>query len=111
MRNRMHIQRPVALFVFICSTLLLVAHPAFAGQAKNIILMVSDGTGYNCFEAASYYQYGRLGQQAYDESGWIRLACRTTPLNRSDNPTGTVEQDKAIVYNTESAGGGSGVGV
>jgi alkaline phosphatase len=42
--------------------------------AKNIILMVSDGAGYNAFDACSYYQYGQLGMQVYDEFP-VRLAC------------------------------------
>lgn len=33
---------------------------------KNIILMITDGCGYNCFEAASYYQFGDSGTQIYD---------------------------------------------
>ncbi|MGE5612269.1 MAG: alkaline phosphatase [Bacillota bacterium] len=102
MLNPMRIQKLVWAFVFVSSTLLF-APSLHAAKARNIILMVSDGTGYNCFEAASYYQYGRAGQQPYDEPGWVRYACRTSPLNRSDNPTGTEEQDKAIVYNTEKA--------
>ena len=36
------------------------AHP------KNIILCISDGCGYNCFDAASLYQYGKTGEQVYE---------------------------------------------
>ncbi len=32
----------------------------------NIILMISDGCGYNCFDLASFYQYGRTEAQIYD---------------------------------------------
>jgi alkaline phosphatase len=32
----------------------------------NIILMISDGCGYNCFDLASLYQYGRTDAQIYD---------------------------------------------
>lgn len=37
-----------------------------APQPLNIILMISDGCGYNCFDLASLYQYGRTGEQVYD---------------------------------------------
>jgi alkaline phosphatase len=42
----------------------------------SIILMISDGCGYNCFDLASFYQHGRLGAQVYD-SFPIRLAVST----------------------------------
>ena len=34
--------------------------------AKNVIVMISDGAGYNQVDAASYYQYGRTGKQIYE---------------------------------------------
>jgi alkaline phosphatase len=34
---------------------------------KNVILMISDGCGYNQIAAADYYQYGREGQQVYEQ--------------------------------------------
>lgn len=35
--------------------------------AKNIILMISDGMGYNQLEAANLYQYGKTGAQPYEK--------------------------------------------
>lgn len=32
---------------------------------KNIIIMISDGWGYNHIDATSYYMYGKTGRQAY----------------------------------------------
>jgi len=32
----------------------------------NIILMITDGCGYNCFDLASFYQHGLAGRQIYD---------------------------------------------
>lgn len=56
-------------------------------RAKNIILLVSDGAGFNCFDATSYYQHGELGRQVYD--GWpVRLACTTYMLGRDGEPGG-----------------------
>lgn len=42
----------------------------------NIILMISDGCGYNCFDLASLYQHGRSGAQVYD-SFPVRFAVST----------------------------------
>ncbi len=36
-------------------------------QVKNIILMISDGWGYNHIEAASYYRFGEAGSQVYTQ--------------------------------------------
>ena len=35
------------------------------GAPKNIIVLISDGWGYNHVEAANYYQYGTNGRQAF----------------------------------------------
>ena len=47
-----------------------------APRPLNIILMISDGCGYNCFDLASLYQYGRTGAQVYD-SFPVRFAVST----------------------------------
>lgn len=47
----------------------IAALAATAGEqpkAKNIIVMVADGWGFNHVEAADYYQYGELGKQVYE---------------------------------------------
>jgi len=48
--------------------------PAFAAPnselqkpaAKNIIVMISDGWGFNHLEAVSYYEYGKDARQIYN---------------------------------------------
>jgi alkaline phosphatase len=35
--------------------------------AKNIIMLISDGCGYNQVDAASLYQYGKTGMQVYEK--------------------------------------------
>jgi alkaline phosphatase len=57
---------------------MLSAGAAHAGEARRIILMVSDGAGFNAFDAASYYEHGQLGHQPYDLFP-VRLACTTFP--------------------------------
>jgi alkaline phosphatase len=37
-----------------------------APQPLNIILMITDGCGYNCFDFASFYHYGKTGSQVYE---------------------------------------------
>ena len=62
---------------------------ASAASAKNVILMISDGAGFNAFYCAGYYQQGELGKQVYDKFP-IRLGCTTYS---ADNPDG-YEPDK-----------------
>ncbi len=57
-------------------TLFLIASCRKAPRPLNIILMISDGCGYNCFDLASLYQYGQTGTQVYD-SFPVRFAVST----------------------------------
>jgi len=81
------------LVVFLAAVVL--SPPAWA--AKNIIIMVSDGAGYNTWIATSIYQ-GKLGKQVYDGPYWTRLASTTYPLSVADKPGGTNEQNPKLVY-------------
>lgn len=47
-----------------------------APRPFNIILMITDGCGYNCFDLASFYQHGSVGKQVYD-SFPVRLPVST----------------------------------
>lgn len=87
--------RILRLVSFLFLLLVLAASPAFA--AKNVIVMISDGAGYNSWLAASMYQ-GRVGKQVYDQTGWVTVSSTTYPLTRSEKPTGNLEQDKSLVY-------------
>ena len=92
--------RPAArLRLFLVLAILAAAFgcPQVSWAAKNVILMVSDGAGYNTWLAASMYQ-GKVGRQIYDQPGWLRLPCSTYSLNRSSKPTGDAKQDPALVY-------------
>lgn len=58
---------PVVLVLLaIGFTLLLIPSCRRAPRPLNIILMISDGCGYNCFDLASLYQSGRTETQIYD---------------------------------------------
>lgn len=61
--------------------------PVYGQSARNIILMISDGAGFNSYEAASYYQYGQLGMQVYDTFP-VHYGCTTYMLNSGGVPQG-----------------------
>ena len=53
--------------------------------AKNVILMIADGAGFNTFVAASFYQHGELGKQVYDGFP-TKYGCSTTMLESNGTP-------------------------
>jgi alkaline phosphatase len=59
---------------------------AEAAQAKNVILMITDGASWGTWDMASYWEYGRKGMQPYDNFS-VKLGMTTTPLNTSNTPT------------------------
>lgn len=79
-----------------------------SAEVKNVILMISDGAGYNHWTAGSMYQ-GRWdaqrgrSTQVYDGDGWIEVACATYPLNLSETPLKTDVQDAELVYDPDKA--------
>ncbi len=73
-----------------------------APGAKNVILMVSDGAGYNTWLATSMYR-GRTGQEVYDTEGWVHLGCATYALHQAKSPRGKGEQDPGLVYDPAKA--------
>lgn len=54
-------------------------------RAKNVILMISDGCGYNHIDAASIYQHGKTGDQVYDRFD-VKLAMSTYMDGQSYDP-------------------------
>ena len=72
-------------------------------SARNVILMISDGAGMETWRAASFYRFGALGHQAYDEFD-VKVFASTHPLNTSRTPTksdeGRVDFDPAQLWAT-----------
>ena len=69
-------------------------------RAKNIILMISDGTGANTIAATGMYT-GKLGKQIYDGPSWTKSFVSTYPLRTAETPiTGPagLAQDPDAVY-------------
>jgi len=54
-------------------------------MVKNIIVMISDGCGYNHVDAASLYQYGRTGVQVYEQFP-VRLGMSTYAAGQTYKP-------------------------
>ncbi len=75
-------------------------------DALNVIVMISDGCGYNTWDAASYYEYGAQGKQPYEAEGWLKLACSTymaVPYHEGNNsiPSGSILERN--IYNSLKA--------
>ncbi|MEM7806890.1 MAG: alkaline phosphatase [Planctomycetota bacterium] len=79
------------------------ASSASAQQAKNVFLMISDGAGFNHFNATAMYQYGGIGSLPYEQAGWTKYAATTYPLNLSGTPTNDLVQDPGLVYDASKA--------
>jgi len=63
---------------------IVISDNTFASDtAKNIIVMISDGCGYNQIDATSLYQYGKTGSQVY-ESFPVKLAVSTYSIKKLD---------------------------
>ncbi|MBN2271582.1 MAG: alkaline phosphatase [Sedimentisphaerales bacterium] len=54
-------------------------------RAKNVIVMISDGCGYNHVDAATIYQYGKTGVQPYEQFP-VKLAMSTYLDGQSYEP-------------------------
>lgn len=76
---------------------------AEAAPAKNVILFISDGCSWGCWDMASYWEYGQKGMQPYD-SFPVKLGMTTYPLNTSSTPTmddiAKVSYDPAKAWST-----------
>jgi alkaline phosphatase len=68
------------------------------GLPKNIIVLISDGCGYNQVDAASLYEHGRTGVQVYEQFP-LRVAMSTFSM-RADGSGGFVvgEYDPAAAW-------------
>ncbi|MFZ1291634.1 MAG: alkaline phosphatase [Melioribacteraceae bacterium] len=75
---------------------------------KNVILFISDGCGFNHVDAASYYQFGKTGEQIYEKFP-VKLAMSTYYLHGNKyNPDSAWTNFDWLKKNaTESAGAAS----
>ncbi len=92
---------------------LAITHAAMAiegeaRKAKNVIIMISDGGGFNTYHAATLYRHGRLGCEVYDRPEWSQYASRTASLNLASGSTAGSDYASGSSY-MGSVGGYSGV--
>lgn len=79
-----------------------------AAATKHVILMISDGAGFNTWNVTSMFEgkwdasKGR-STQIYNGSQWVQLACSTFPLSTSKVPTRKGVQDATLVYDPAKA--------
>lgn len=77
-------------------------------QAQNVILMISDGAGFNTWTAASMFE-GKVGNQPYEQAGWVKMPMTTFPMNLSSSPTGNhnqlVSYDPTLAWNNTPISG------
>lgn len=91
---------PAGWIALLVLAVALAAEPAWA--AKNVILMVSDGAGYNTWLATSMYR-GKLGAAVYDQPGWLHLSATTHPRSVADKPGQTAGRVRWLAYSPELA--------
>lgn len=79
---------------------------AAAPEARNVILMVADGAGFNTWKATAMYE-GTVGRDFHDGEGWVRLAASTHHLRRQAAPPVAPEhgatQFPSLVYDPAKA--------
>lgn len=63
-----------------------IAKPIQPTAAKNVILLISDGAGFNTFEAGNYYQFGEKMPEFYRDFS-VKIASKTDMLNFVDKAT------------------------
>jgi alkaline phosphatase len=76
-----------------------------ANRAKNIILMIADGTGANTIAATGMYT-GRLDRQIFDGPAWTKTYASTYPLRTGEVPlpdSAGMAQDPGVIYSPEQS--------
>jgi len=106
-RSARRLRAPAAWLAVVVS-IGAAAPEAWAHGAKNVIVMIADGAGFNAYDAASMYEgkwdlARNKSTQVYDGPGWVKYACTTYPLNSSKKPTGDRVQEAELIYRPELA--------
>lgn len=86
----------------VAASILLVG-AAEAAPAKNVILFITDGCSWGCYDMASHWEFGAVRSEAYANFP-VRLGMTTYPLNTSSAPTNTgipqISYDPARAWDT-----------
>lgn len=79
---------------------------------KNVIVLISDGAGYNTWKATGYYD-GKLGNHVVNGPGWVNHAVSNHPLRFGTTPIAGpagLAQDPNTVYSPAKAYNTSPIG-
>jgi len=117
----------LVLVLCVCTASALAASSTKPNKplAKNVIIMVADGQGYNHFLVGDYYQYGKAGTQVYEKfpvrlgvstfcySGWYDPLAAWTDFGflRIWNAPPTTESDMAATAMATGYKNDGGLGV
>ena len=85
LRSRLFVPALIVVVVLIAAfatTAVAFGHNSPAKNAKNVIIMVADGSGFNQYLLADYYENGKAGQQPYEKFP-VKFGVATTPLQSS----------------------------
>ncbi|MDR2439131.1 MAG: alkaline phosphatase [Planctomycetaceae bacterium] len=76
-----------------------------AQTAKNVIILIGDGNGFNSEWAGTYYRYGEIGKQRY-QTFPVVLACTTYSRTNKDVelPAGVTGYDPKVFWETIANG-------
>ena len=92
------------LLIIFAVSLFFVVTDAFAEttpKAKNVILFIGDGMGFNSDLAGTYYRYGEAKKQSYHAFP-VHVGCTTYSLGEEEEKEGEHEEEVEILdYNPE----------
>ncbi|MFH1853408.1 MAG: alkaline phosphatase, partial [Candidatus Neomarinimicrobiota bacterium] len=100
----------IVLLLLVDAVLHFTSCAADGPVPKNIIIMISDGGGFNHVDAASLYQYGETGRQVYEQFP-VRLAMSTYLIDQPPyNPDSAwASFDYIKIKPTDSAASGTAI--
>ncbi len=100
----------LALIVILISAVIFTSCESQPPAPKNIIVLISDGCGFNQVEATSFYEHGKTGMQVYEQFP-VTLACTTYPAHSVGyNPDSVwASFDYVRIKPTDSAASGTAI--
>ena len=110
MKKKLLLIVSIVLILQSCATKEISKHDKELTKPKNVILFISDGCGFNHVDAASYYQFGKTGEQIYEKFP-VKLAMSTHYAGGVEYNTDSAWADFNWVLKkpTDSAGSGSSI--
>ncbi len=79
LRRRLTVLAALALGLALAGCAAIAPRPAPEPRPRNVIVMISDGCGYNHVDAAGLYTHGQRGREVFEQFP-VRLAMKTDSL-------------------------------